>query len=239
MKGYLVLSTGDVFTGNLFGKQEACEGEVVFHTGMTGYQELLTNPSYAGQIITFTYPLIGNYGVLEAAGEVKPPVCKGLVVGELCQNPSHYLCESNLAEMVEKYGLSGITGVDTRAITQIVRKFGLVYGKITSDPTDQLEMTPITGQVEKVSTKTSVHYPGAGPHVVMVDFGYRKSLLTSLLHRGCSVTIVPHDVTHEEVATLEPDGVLLTNGPGDPKEMAPYFGELKKIIEAYPTLGFV
>lgn len=236
MKGYLVLSTGDVFEGNLFGNLEACEGELVFHTGMTGYQEVLTNPSYSGQIVTFTYPLIGNCGVQFEDREIVP-TCTGLVVGELCQTPSHYLSQARLAEMAEKYGLGGITGVDTRAITKIVRDHGLVFGKLTTEPTDKPESIPTTGQVQRVATQTQIHYPGTGPHVVMVDFGYRKSLLTSLLHRGCSVTVVPYHITFEEVASLKPDGVLLSNGPGDPKEMSSVFPELKKIIEAYPTLG--
>ena len=237
MKGYLVLSTGDVFEGNLFGKLDSSEGELVFHTGMTGYQEILTNPSYTGQIVTFTYPLIGNIGVQFNEGEEIVPTCAGLVVGELCETPSHYQSQSKLAEMAEKYGLGGITGVDTRAITQIVRDHGLVFGKLTADPSDLPKAETANGQVQQVSIRTRIYYPGSGPHVVMVDFGHRKSLLTSLLHRGCEVTVVPYDVTFEEVALLNPDGVLLSNGPGDPKDLIPQFSELKKIIEAYPTLG--
>lgn len=237
MKGYLVLSTGHVFAGTLFGKLDACEGELVFNTGMTGYQEVLTDPSYSGQIVTFTYPLIGNYGINDWDDEALQPACKGLVVGELCQDPSHYLSHSKLAELAEKYGLGGITGVDTRAITKIVREEGLVFGKITFDAGDEPEATPITGQVQKVSTKEKVYYPGDGPHVVMVDFGYKKSILECLLQRGCAVTVVPYNVTFAEVTALNPKGILLSNGPGDPKEMLPYLPELKNIIESYPTLG--
>lgn len=237
MKGYLILSTGDQFEGTLFGSKEACEGELVFNTGMTGYQEVLTDPSYSGQIVTFTYPLIGNYGVNTQDHEAIQPACKGLVIGELCTQPSHYLSQNGLAEMAEKYGLGGITGVDTRAITHIIREHGLVYGKISTEPLDRPSTTLITGQVAKVSTKEPVYYPGSGSHVVMIDFGYKKSILDSLLQRGCAVTVVPYDVTYKQVRALSPDGIMLTNGPGDPKEMLSYTKELKKIIESYPTLG--
>ncbi len=237
MKGYLVLSTGDIFEGTLFGNKEACVGELVFNTGMTGYQEVLTDPSYSGQIVTFTYPLIGNYGVNQLDHEALQPACKGLVVGELCIQPSHYLSQAGLAEMAEKYGVGGISGVDTRAITQIIREKGLVFGKITQNAQDFPQTTPITDQVKKVTTKETVTYPGSGPHVVMIDFGYKKSILDCLLERGCQVTVVPYNVTYKQVLALKPDGILLTNGPGDPKEMLPYTAELKKIIEAYPTLG--
>lgn len=237
MKGYLVLSTGDVFEGTLFGNLDACQGELVFNTGMSGYQEVLTDPSYSGQIVTFTYPLIGNYGVNDIDHEALRPACKGLVVGELCNQPSHYLSKNGLAEMAEKFGLGGITGVDTRTVTQIIREQGLVFAKITADPQDQPNTTPITGQVAKVSTQTAVHYPGNGAHVALIDFGYKKSILDCLLERGCAVTVVPYSVSFNEIAAIQPDGILLSNGPGDPKEMTAHLPELKRIIEAYPTLG--
>ncbi|WP_134704529.1 carbamoyl phosphate synthase small subunit [Ammoniphilus sp. YIM 78166] len=238
MKGYLVLSTGDVFEGTLFGNLEACQGELVFNTGMTGYQEVLTDPSYSGQIVTFTYPLIGNYGVNDIDDEAIRPACKGLVVGELCTTPSHYLSKNGLAEMAKKHGLGGITGIDTRTVTQIIRENGLVFGKITTDPADLPDTIPVTGQVEMVSTEEAVHYPGqGGPHVVLIDFGYKKSILDSLLARGCSVTVVPYHIKYKEMKAIDPNGILLSNGPGDPKEMVPYLPELKRIIEAHPTLG--
>ena len=238
MNGYLVLSTGDVFEGTLFGKKEACEGEVVFNTGMTGYQEVLTDPSYSGQIVTFTYPLIGNYGVNHLDHESVIPACKGLVVGELCQVPSHYQSSLSLAEMAEKFALGGISGVDTRAVTQIVRTQGLVFGRITTNPEDLPKASqPLMDQVAAVSTKEKVTYPGNGPHVVMLDFGYKKSILDCLLEKGCKVTVVPYHTSLKEVAALNPDGIMLSNGPGDPQEMQPFLKEIKKIIEAYPTFG--
>ncbi|MEW9669491.1 carbamoyl phosphate synthase small subunit [Ammoniphilus sp. 3BR4] len=237
MKGYLVLSTGDVFEGTLFGNLDACQGELVFNTGMSGYQEVLTDPSYSGQIVTFTYPLIGNYGINDIDHEALRPACKGLVVGELCQQPSHYLSQNGLAEMAEKFGLGGITGVDTRTVTQIIREQGLVFAKITMELQDQPDTTPITGQVAKVSTKQAVYYPGSGAHVALIDFGYKKSILDCLLARGCAVTVVPYSVSFNEIAAIQPDGILLSNGPGDPKEMTAHLPELKKMIEAYPTLG--
>jgi carbamoyl-phosphate synthase small subunit len=237
MKGYLVLSTGDVFEGTLFGNPAACDGELVFNTGMTGYQEVLTDPSYAGQIVTFTYPLIGNYGVNGVDHESFRPACKGLVVGELCKTPSHYLASESLEGMAEKYGLSGITGIDTRAVTQIIRKNEIVYGKITVDPADQPAENYLSGMVEKVSTKEFVHYEGVGPHILFIDFGTKKSILDALIEQGCEVTVVPYSVTYKEATAINPDGVLLSNGPGDPKEMMPRLPELRKIVEQYPTLG--
>jgi carbamoyl-phosphate synthase small subunit len=237
MKGYLVLSTGDIFEGVLFGNEQACEGELVFNTGMTGYQEVLTDPSYAGQIVTFTYPLIGNYGVNILDNESVGPACKGLVVGNLCPAPSHYQSSLTLAEMAEKYGLGGISGVDTRAITHIIRENELVFGKITKDPKDLPQKKLVTGQVAKVATKKIFRHAGEGPHVVMIDFGYKKSILTSLLDKGCSVTVVPYNITFKEVVELKPDGIMLTNGPGDPKELIPHLAELKRIIETYTTFA--
>ncbi|HJV44667.1 MAG TPA: carbamoyl phosphate synthase small subunit [Bacillota bacterium] len=237
MKGYIVLSTGDIFEGELFGDQRGCSGELVFNTGMTGYQEVLTDPSYAGQIVTFTYPLIGNYGVNMLDDESIRPVCTGLVVGNLCQTPSHYQSNNTLSEIAEQYGLSGIAGVDTRAITHIIREHGLVFGKITTDPSELVPTKPATGQVAAVSTKTKTKHSGEGPHIVMFDFGYKKSILTALLDKGCAVTVVPYNTNFKEVAELNPDGIMLTNGPGDPKEMLPHLPELKKIIEAYPTFA--
>jgi carbamoyl-phosphate synthase small subunit len=241
MKGYLILSTGDVLEGKLFGNwQEACEGEVVFNTGMTGYQEVLTDPSYAGQIVTFTYPLIGNYGVNDIDYESVRPACKGLVVAELCDKPSHYQSASSLKDMAEKFGIGGISGVDTRAVTQLIREHGLIFGKITSNPSDLPKTVPSTGQVAVVTNQEHVHYKGessASNHIVLIDFGYKRSMLDALLHEGCSVTIVPYNVSYQEVVALQPDGVFLSNGPGDPKEMAAHLPELKRIVEKYPTLG--
>ncbi|GAB7387991.1 carbamoyl phosphate synthase small subunit [Bacillaceae bacterium] len=239
MKGYLVLSTGDVFAGEWLGGKGAGEGEVVFNTGMTGYQEVMTDPSYAGQIVTFTYPLIGNYGVNEHDDESVRPALSGMLVGELCDTPSHYLAKHSLAEMAAKFDIPVLAGVDTRAVTKIVRERGEVYGKITTAPEEAQGFRGgrLLNPVPLVSCKEPVSYPGEGPHIVLIDFGVKKSIRDALLQLGCAVTVVPYDVSYDTVVSLQPDGILLSNGPGDPKDLSPLLGNLKKIVERYPTLG--
>lgn len=241
MKGYLVLNTGDIFEGEWFGSVQDCTGEVVFNTGMTGYQEVLSDPSYAGQIITFTYPLIGNYGINERDYESVKPACKALLVGDLCRQPSHYEGARSLAEIAEMYGIGGLSGIDTRAITHIVRTHGEVYGLLTTDEKKLADFTPqLTGHVVPGVSVASIQKYGTentGPHIALIDYGYKKSILQHLVDGGCRVTVLPYDVTYHDVAVIEPDGVFLSNGPGDPKAMMPQLEELKKIIEAYPTMG--
>ncbi|WP_047153522.1 carbamoyl phosphate synthase small subunit [Aneurinibacillus tyrosinisolvens] len=241
MKGYLVLSTGDIFEGEWFGRAEDCTGEVVFNTGMTGYQEVFSDPSYAGQIITFTYPLIGNYGINEVDYESIKPACKAMLVGDLCSRPSHYQSGHSLAEIAEKFGIGGLSGVDTRAITHIVRTQGEVYGLLTTDKEKlaSFQPAPVGHVVPGVSVaKVQQYSPEAeGPHVVLIDYGYKKSILDNLLAGGCKVTVVPYNVTRKEVEALQPDGIFLSNGPGNPKDLKPQLPELKKIIESYPTMG--
>ncbi|MCI1693938.1 carbamoyl phosphate synthase small subunit [Aneurinibacillus aneurinilyticus] len=241
MKGYLVLSTGDVFEGEWFGSVQDCTGEVVFNTGMTGYQEVLSDPSYAGQMITFTYPLIGNYGINERDFESIKPACRALLVGDLCQNPSHYESDYTLSEVAERYGIGGLSGIDTRAVTHIVRTHGEVYGLLTTDQEKVASFIPqpVRDVVPGVSVTSVQEYgrEAQGPHIVLIDYGYKKSILQSLLDGGCRVTVVPYNVTHNQVHAIRPDGVFLSNGPGDPKEITPYLGELKKIVESYPTMG--
>ncbi|MFT9849562.1 carbamoyl phosphate synthase small subunit [Aneurinibacillus sp. REN35] len=241
MKGYLVLNTGDIFEGEWFGSVQDCTGEVVFNTGMTGYQEVLSDPSYAGQIITFTYPLIGNYGINERDYESMKPACRALLVGDLCQQPSHYEGTRSLAEIAEMHGIGGLSGIDTRAITHIVRTHGEVYGLLTTDKEKLADFTPQpAGHVVPGVSVASIEKYGMknkGPHIALIDYGYKKSILQHLVDGGCRVSVLPYDVTYNEVAAIEPDGVFLSNGPGDPKAITPQLGELKKIIESYPTMG--
>ncbi|WP_035100597.1 carbamoyl phosphate synthase small subunit [Aneurinibacillus terranovensis] len=239
MKGYLVLSTGDIFEGEWFGDTRICTGEVVFNTGMTGYQEVLSDPSYAGQIVTFTYPLIGNYGINDMDYESIKPACRALIVGTLCQEPSHYQADRSLADIARQFGIGGLSGVDTRAITQIVRTRGEVYGLLTTDKQAACPAQPLRGLVREVSVKEKQEYgkDASGPHIMLIDYGYKKNILLQLLALGCRVTVVPYHVTSSEAAALNPDGVFLSNGPGDPKELQPHLKELQMIIERYPTMG--
>lgn len=239
-KGYLILETGEVFEGVLIGEQKDSEGEVVFNTGMTGYQEIISDPSYAGQIITFCYPIIGNYGVNEIDDESISPSLAGVIIGDLCETPSHYQSINKFSEKLQQAGVPGIAGIDTRLLVKTIRKNGTVKGLISRKEVSWSNLEH-TGEplfwVGKVSTKKPVYYKNNGPHVVLVDYGYKKSILHALLQEGCSVTVVPYKTSFKEIQKLKPDGVLFSNGPGDPMELADWFPEIKKISQTYPSLG--
>lgn len=239
-QGYLVLETGEIFEGKLIGNEEGCMGEVVFNTSMTGYQEMMTDPSYAGQILTFCYPLIGNYGVNLFHSESSGCHLEGVIMGDVCDKPSHFLAVSSLSEQLERIGVTGLTGIDTRSLVKCIRKHGTVKGKITSTrevTQEEFRQYKAPFLVERVSTTEVVTYENTGPHVVLVDYGYKKSILSALLNEGCAVTVVPYSYSCDQVSALMPDGVLLSNGPGDPMEMKPFFGEIKKMSQQFPTLG--
>lgn len=238
-KGYLVLETGDIFEGKLFGNQTHIFGEVVFNTSMTGYQEIMTDPSYAGQIVTFCYPLIGNYGINQLDNESKQVALSGIVTGEICDSPNHYQSYTTISDELSKVGLGGISGVDTRAIVKLIRKYGTVKGCISKTPSikEWKQQTPSASLVHQVSTKEVTVYENVGPHVVVLDFGVKKSIIQSLLERNCKVTVVPYNFTYKQIANLCPDGVLISNGPGDPEDFTSYCEEIRKISMNYPTLG--
>lgn len=240
-QGYLILNTGHVLTGKWFGADTPCQGEMVFTTGMTGYQEVMSDPSFAGQIVTFTYPLIGNYGINDMDFESVRPVLAGLIIAELCVTPSHYQSVHPLAEMAEQYGIPGLYHVDTRALTQIIREHGEVYGSITTDPEEakkkSVSFSRRTDMVASVSCKEKQEFAGAGSHMVLIDLGHKKSIRQSLTDMGCRVTVVPYNTTLEEIDQLRPDGVVISNGPGDPKDLQHILPNIRKVTEAYPTLG--
>ncbi|SER37030.1 carbamoyl-phosphate synthase small subunit [Gracilibacillus ureilyticus] len=243
-KGYLVLNTGDILEGNWLGTPNKMEGELVFNTAMTGYQEVMTDPSYAGQIVTMTYPLIGNYGWNEIDYESVKPSLAGFIVSTPSENPEHYESKNTLIEMLEKYEIPALSGVDTRALTRIIREYGEVYGKITTDPADKPVHTFVNPDIvstvsvkEKIVYKTSDPANTPTPHVVVMDFGYKHSIAHSLLDLGCDVTVVPYNTSYLEIQALNPDGVLLSNGPGDPKALAGHSENIKHISENFPTMG--
>jgi carbamoyl-phosphate synthase small subunit len=244
MKGYLQLATGDIFEGELFGHIEPRSGEVVFNTGMTGYQEVLSDPSYAGQIVVFTYPLIGNYGIHASDFEHVVPRLSGLVVSENCVMPNHAGMIGTLEEALIRYKVPGISGVDTRALTRIIRRHGSVRGVISSELTRITEadqhIYDTTNWVEMVSTKKVLRFPShqeKKAHVVLFDFGSKKSIAESLRKMGCDVTVVPYNTTPDKLAELKPDGVVFSNGPGNPLILKPLLPNLRQVIERYPTLG--
>jgi carbamoyl-phosphate synthase small subunit len=237
-QGYLTLETGEVFEGVLIGANKDSIGEVVFNTSMTGYQEIITDPSYAGQLITFCYPIIGNYGVNAMDDECISPSLAGVVIGDLCETPSHYQSINKFSEKLVQAGVPGIAGVDTRLLVKTIRSRGTVKGYLSKSKQENFdENKTIPFWVEKVSTEKMQFFKNEGPHVVLIDFGYKKSILNALLDENCCVTIVPFNTSFEKIKALKPDGVLLSNGPGDPMALKQWFPEIKMITQHYPTLG--
>ncbi|WP_339060466.1 carbamoyl phosphate synthase small subunit [Tepidibacillus marianensis] len=251
-KGYLLLETGDWFEGEWIGPMLDSVGEVVFQTGMTGYQEVITDPSYAGQIVNFTYPLIGNYGINVIDDQSIRPYVAGVIVAELCQQPSHSQYRQTFEQVLEKYQIPGLTGIDTRELTKLIRKHGTLYGTISPRLDDEklnswvnqkkieekgIRMGEALPMVGRVTTTTPLYYPGDGVHVVVLDFGSKYSIIEALRSQGCAVTVVPYDYPIHEILKLHPDGVLFSNGPGDPKELSPGLRDYQQLATTFPTLG--
>ncbi|MGA9213074.1 carbamoyl phosphate synthase small subunit [Kaistella sp.] len=244
MKKKLILETGEIFHGEGFGTNLETDGEVVFNTGMTGYQELISDPSYCGQIVCMTYPLIGNYGINRDDYESIEPAIKGLIVKEVCDFPSNFRSQMDLDEFFQKKNLSGISGIDTRRLTRILRNQGVVKGKIVDENADEnsvietLKTTNFpTNQVEMVSTKTSYANPGRGLKVVLVDFGSKLGILRELSQRDCDVIVVSENTTAEEILLINPDGIMLSNGPGDPEDVPHALEMIQKLLGKVPIFG--
>ncbi|WP_053217468.1 carbamoyl phosphate synthase small subunit [Virgibacillus senegalensis] len=245
--GYLVLSTGDVLEGKWLGTEMAVEGELVFNTAMTGYQEVMTDPSYAGQIVTMTYPLIGNYGVNDIDHESFKPALAGLVISSACQAPEHYQAKYTIKEMVEQYKVPTLYDIDTRSLTRIIRESGVVYGKITTEPEDLpvnkkvdpeiVKQVSVNRMIKIAAKKTASFNQNESKHIVLFDYGYKHSITKTLTELGCNVTVVPYDTDPAVVNNLNPDGVVLSNGPGDPEDLAGLRSNIKQLTETYPTLG--
>ena len=243
---YLVLENGTVFEGKSFGAEKETTGELVFTTAMTGYLETLTDPSYFGQVVLQTFPLIGNYGVIRSDFETPTPALNGYIVREWCQAPSNFRCEGNLDTFLKEKNVPGICGIDTRALTRIVREYGVMTCRIqyTPEVTDDLlaEMKNyvITDAVESTTITEKETFPvdNAKYHVVLMDFGAKHNIGRELNKRGCSLTVVPAGTAAEEVLALNPDGVMLSNGPGDPAKNTAVIAELKKLSDSgVPMFG--
>lgn len=244
MKKKLILESGEVFHGQGFGANTDTEGEVVFNTGMTGYQELISDPSYCGQIVTMTYPLIGNYGINRDDFESIEPAIKGLIVRELCDFPSNFRSQLSLDEFFEKKKLSGISGIDTRKLTRIIRNHGVLKGKIVDENADETAVIAElktknfpTNQVEQVSTKTPYASPGRGFKVVLVDFGSKLGIIRELSQRDCDIIVVSQDTTADEILLMNPDGVMLSNGPGDPQDVKGASELINGLLGIVPIFG--
>ncbi len=240
----LILETGEVFLGEGFGADCETTGEVVFNTGMTGYQELISDPSYCGQMVCMTYPLIGNYGINRDDYESIEPAIKGLIVKEICDLPSNFRSQMGLEEFFTRKNLCGISGIDTRRLTRVIRNKGVVKGKIVNADADEnqtvnelINTTFPTDQVASVSTKGNYASPGRGFKVVLVDFGSKNGILRELNHRDCDVIVVSHNITAEDILMINPDGVMLSNGPGDPKDVPQALDMIRGILGKIPIFG--
>jgi carbamoyl-phosphate synthase small subunit len=240
MRGFVKLSSGEVFEGKWVTETSVDEicGEVVFYTGMTGFQEVLTDPSYKDQIVVFTYPLIGNYGINEADFESEMPHVAGVVVYEANEEVFHYEAKYSLKEYLDKWNVPLLDNIDTRAIVKKIRDKGSMPAIVTKNElTESNYEIKKNCKVEEVTTK-EIKTMGTGEHhIVVVDFGCKQSIVTSLMERACQVTMVPYNTPMDEILALKPDGILLSNGPGDPKDVSSELGKIKNLVLKYPTLG--
>ena len=241
-KGYLILQDGQVFEGVRFGAETDTVGELVFTTGMCGYVETLTDPSYAGQIVMQTYPLIGNYGIIREDFEGACCV-KGYVVREYCDTPSNFRTDCDLDTYLKEQGVPGLCGVDTRELTRIIREHGVMNAAICDEiPADltPIKTYAITGVVEAVSCKEPDRYPAEGEEcfrVSLIDYGAKRNIVRELQKRGCTVTVLPASTSAEEIVGAGPDGVMLSNGPGDPAENTYQIEQIRKLLGKVPMFG--
>lgn len=239
MKAFLILEDGTVFTGTSIGSKKEIISEIVFNTSMTGYLEVLTDPSYAGQAVCMTYPLIGNYGICHEDQESLRPWPDGYIVRELSRMPSNFRSEDTIQNFLKQYDIPGIAGIDTRALTKLLREKGTMNGMITTDAAYKLEeIIPRlkaynTGKVvERVTCEEKTVLKGEGPKVALMDFGAKDNIAKSLNERGCEVTVYPAFTKADEILKTNPDGIMLSNGPGDPKECTSIIEEIKKLYNS-------
>ena len=283
MKAFLILEDGTVFTGTSFGAGKEVISEIVFNTSMAGYPEVLTDPSYAGQAVCMTYPLIGNYGICLEDMESDRPWPDALIVREACTEPSNFRSDETLDSFLKRYDIPGIEGIDTRALTKILREKGTMNGMVTTDAAYDLETVlprlhayTYGKVVEKVTCRERLELSGtrdlaengplsghavfdaegyelyqkgdrsrkeprpslvrslsgAGLHIALLDVGYKKNIARSLAMRGCDVTIYPAGTPAEEILGDHPDGIMISNGPGDPKENTGIIAEVKKLYDS-------
>ncbi|KYD00139.1 carbamoyl phosphate synthase small subunit [Heyndrickxia sporothermodurans] len=237
ISGYLTLETGESFEGELIGNASDVCGEVVFNTSMTGYQEIMTDPSYAGQIVVFTYPLIGNYGVNQNDSESHIPHAKAIITSEFCSHPSHFTLTNSTENILLKHNIPCLTNVDTRELVKTIRKKGTVKGIISTRKVSPKPSLNDTQLVDLVTSKEIRTYENNGPHIMLMDFGFKKSILHYLLDSLCKVTVVPYDYPLEKIYSLNPDGIVISNGPGDPLAVSNQLKKIKAITQKFPTLG--
>ena len=238
MKAYLILEDGSIYEGENVGACREAVSEIVFNTSMTGYLEVMTDPSYAGQAVVMTYPLIGNYGICHEDMESYRPWIDGLIVRELSEVASNFRNEDSIQNFLIKNNIPCICGIDTRDLTKRLREHGTMNGFITVDSSfvvekilQRIKEYSVKGVVKRTSTKEAYSLPGKGKRVVLIDFGAKKNIARQLQKRGCEVIVVPCDTKAKEILKLKPDGIMLSNGPGDPKENVDIIKEIKKLYD--------
>lgn len=242
----LILEDGTIFEGTAFGSDHASMGQTVFTTAMTGYQEIITNPSNSGAIICMTYPLIGNYGINREDFESIVPTMKGIVVRELSDEPSNFRSAMSLGQLLEMTDIPGIEGIDTRKLTRILRDKGPQRGTLTA-ANEEINVEEVvaslqayelpTDLVSRVSTKKAYPNPGRGERVVIIDYGMKHGILRELNNRDCDIIVVPHDFQADEVLSLFPDGVVLSNGPGNPADIENVLETIQALLGTVPIFG--
>jgi len=244
-KLYLILENGMVFEGQSFGSEGDITGEIVFTTGMTGYLETLTDPSYHGQIVVQTFPLIGNYGVIPSDFESTSVGPLAYIVKTPCETPSNFRSEGTLSDFLKEKGIVGLCGIDTRALTKIIREQGVMNGRITPIRPNEVFLEEIRSyQIKDAVRKVSCIRPTfhktheARYRVALLDFGAKENIKRELLKRGCDLWVLPCDTPPHEVIDLKVDGVILSNGPGDPAENREIIENVKTIMQAkIPIFG--
>lgn len=250
-RAFLALEDGSIYEGNSFGADDTTFGEVVFNTSMSGYQEMLTDPSYAGQIVVPTYPLIGNYGINPFDSESRQIQVRGFVVREYCSTPSHWQSSNTLHEFLKSSGIPGLSGIDTRALTRRIRSSGVMMGILSSEMAPEqalkeLKTMPGYSSVDFVKqVATSKPYQWELPpdisqperHIVIVDMGLKYNIARILAELGCSVTVVPYTMPSSEILELKSDGIVLSPGPGDPALLDYLTKTVSELIHKKPTMG--
>ena len=245
MKGYLLLANGQLYEGTLMGAAKPVMAELVFTTAMTGYLETLTDPSYEGEIVIQTFPTIGNYGVIPEDFESPRPRLSAYIVRELCDEPSNFRCQGKLDDYLKAQGIPCLTGVDTRALTRVIRNAGVMNAALLTEKPEnpeeicaQLKVLPFHPSIQDVTCDGVQPAKKRGIHnVVLWDFGAKANIQRELEKRGCAVTVVPASATAQEILNLNPDGLMLSNGPGDPDAVVETYEQVQQLIGKVPVFG--
>jgi len=243
MKAKLILENGMMFEGRAFGYLQETVGEVVFNTGMTGYEEVLTDPSYYGQIVTMTYPLIGNYGINLEDMESKGIKVKGFIVREACNNPNNFRCEMKLEDYLKNNKIMGLEKIDTRALTKVLRDSGTMKGIITLEELGEgyirkkFEAFSNKEAVKNVTTDKIYTIEGTGKHIAVLDFGIKENIIRCFKKRGCKLTVFPAYTSYEDILKINPNSIFLSNGPGDPQDLTEIIENIKHLIGKKPISG--